>query len=130
MLTEKQLAEIEKLEQAATPGPWVTEWQWERLDPYVMEAWAETPRKSGETFDDVVPQVDADRLFIDRARTIVPALLRDIRRLRAVVEQYADHNNWTNVGALRDFQPSEVDIWTLSEPGYTRAAECLREDGE
>jgi hypothetical protein len=60
----------------------------------------------------------------------IAALLRDVRRLRAVVEQYADHNNWTNVGALRDFQPSEVDIWTLSEPGYTRAAEYLREDGE
>jgi hypothetical protein len=127
MLTEKQLAEIEKLERAATPGPWVTEWQWERLDPYVIEAWAETPRKSGETFDDVVPQVDADRLFIDRARTIVPALLRDIRRLRAVVEQYADRENWI----IHHCYDSVVyEFFVPGKHGYTRAAECLREDGE
>ena len=53
-------------------------------------------------------------------------LLTEVRRLRAVLEQYADRDNWDRSSAS---YPSH-DLWVKYEHGYTRAEECLREDGE
>jgi gamma-glutamyl:cysteine ligase YbdK (ATP-grasp superfamily) len=56
----------------------------------------------------------------------LPALLAEVRRLRAVLAEYADHGNWICSMESTNF----ADWWTPSENGYTRAEGCLREDGE
>jgi hypothetical protein len=54
-------------------------------------------------------------------------LINEVRRLRAVVEAYADHNSWGRSGYANE---KDRDLWAWFGHGYTRAEECLREDGE
>ena len=139
MLTEKQLAEIEKLERAATPGPWTFE-----AGDFTGENWmigsflCGNSGIDGEDYHVTTDHVHGGELagnsdaktdaeFIAQSRSIVPALLHDIRRLRAVVEQYADRKNWR---LLATYPVGEAWAWMPDEHGYTRAEECLREDGE
>jgi hypothetical protein len=88
-LTPQQLDEIEQRANAATPGPWTTD-GWEIYQgggssaPDLM-AWAgETCR--ADDYDG--SRNDAD--FIAHARTDVPALLAEIRRLRAEVADFKE----------------------------------------
>ena len=85
-MTEEELVEIEARAAAATPGPW--EWnggqfedarlQWG--DKFVLFASLYMPRGNWEAYVDVS---DADMDFIAAARSDVPALVAEVRRLRA-----------------------------------------------
>lgn len=81
-LTEQQLADIAARTQAATNGPWCTD-SWEiyqgtEYEPGISQWIGETCRGTSS------PEQDrADAEFVAHARTDVPALLDEVRRLRA-----------------------------------------------
>lgn len=89
-VTEEQLAEWERVEKAATAGPWTwwTSCSFRRLS-------SDATGKDGDVLagdiqrSDGHPDVlcsDGDRAFIAAARTAVPALLAEVRRLRAEID--------------------------------------------
>jgi hypothetical protein len=92
-VTEQELIEIEARAAEATPGPW--KWnggQFEdaRLqvgDKFVLFASLYMPRGNWEAYVDVS---DADMDFIAASRTDVPALVAEVRRLRAELAEYQD----------------------------------------
>ncbi len=74
-ITEAQLYEWQQLADAATPGPWEA-----RPYPYGEGvAWYTATGAS----DDLDPRERETVLFIASARDAVPALISEIRRLRA-----------------------------------------------
>lgn len=74
-MTEAQLAELEALSLAATPGPWVVaEHMASRVTMVVAEG---HPMATG------IPHVLEDKSFIAAAREAVPALVAEVRRLKA-----------------------------------------------
>lgn len=85
-MTTKRLDEIEARANAATQGPW--EWH-----PYMGSG--ATLAKPNRPFHELNilkttddwPPVAADAEFIAAARTDVPALLAEVRRLQAAVER-------------------------------------------
>jgi hypothetical protein len=80
-MTEQELQAIEALAAAATPGPWeagndIGEGEVYGVDGYAVvgaaaQAWTRR-------------EVDANTRFIAAARTAVPALVAEVRRLRRV----------------------------------------------
>ena len=89
-MTEAELNEIEARERAATPGPWtltvgagaamVTD------DAVVI--FAGGPEDCSDPGDDTHP-TPADKAFLDNARTDIPRLTAEVRRLRAVIRDAA-----------------------------------------
>jgi hypothetical protein len=85
-LTEQQLDDIDARQQAATEGPWCTD-SWEIYQgteylPGISQWIGETCRGTSS------PEQDrADAEFVAHARTDVPALLAEIRRLREAMDQ-------------------------------------------
>ena len=86
-ITEEQLAELERLEREATPGPWLVE---------DKRGWWRVRGPGGVAFDDgsacneYNAECDADtRDLIVAARNALPQLLAEVRRLRAVVDACA-----------------------------------------
>ena len=82
--TTQQLDDIEQRANAATPGPWCTD-SWEIYQGAEFEAgaeWIGETCRSGEMDDG-----RADAEFVAHARTDVPALLAEVRRLRAVLDR-------------------------------------------
>lgn len=79
-LTEQQLDEIEARANTATPGPWCTVgaeiFQGAEYTPDVSPWIGETCRASGG-------MGKADAAFVAHARTDVPALVAEVRRLRS-----------------------------------------------
>jgi len=89
-ITEAELAEMEGRAQKATDGPWeVGRCSW------ACDGWAcgVTHGRSGDIYDDPIFKSDArdecthiineqDATFIARARTDVPRLIAEVRRLR------------------------------------------------
>ncbi|CAL9668293.1 hypothetical protein SUDANB145_07276 (plasmid) [Streptomyces sp. enrichment culture] len=81
-LTNQQLTDMAAREAAATPGPWCTD-SWEiyqgtEYEPGISEWIGETCRGRIEG----LAQDKADAAFVAAARTDVPALLAEIRRLK------------------------------------------------
>lgn len=79
-ITEEQLAELERLEREATPGPWLVE---------DKRGWWRVRGPGGVAFDDgsacneYNAECDADtRDLIVAARNALPQLLAEVRRLR------------------------------------------------
>jgi hypothetical protein len=100
MITDEELAESERLEQAATPGPW----QAGRSDTVSYDSTGDGPYKNvyingnrrHPVFGDILPDIVArgetehcvaNAEFIAASRTAVPALIAEIRRLRDVNER-------------------------------------------
>ncbi|WP_282790859.1 hypothetical protein [Streptomyces sp. CC224B] len=113
-LTSEQLDQIEARATAATPGPWCTD-SWEiyqgaEYQPGVSPWIGETCRGTSSLRQDC-----ADAVFVAAARTDVPALLAEVRRLRAqrkyLVGQLAKRDAETGRGdqALRDFLTAGSD---------------------
>ena len=57
-----------------------------------------------------------------RRREDIPALINEVRRLRAVLAEYADKKNW-----LSNQWMNWKDTWALDGNGYTRAENALKE---
>lgn len=83
MMTDEQLQEWSVLAEAATPGPWKSGWNWQDTISDGKSAWGEGPVHVGEKLSQVAPQAIADAAFIAAAREAVPALVAEVRRLRA-----------------------------------------------
>ena len=89
-LTEEQLAELEWLESAATPGPW----RWWITDCHTRLGTDECDAAVASGFSNADDGVDhiaifsEDREVIVAARNLLPALLAEVRRLRELVADY------------------------------------------
>lgn len=85
-MTAKELAEIEARANAATPGPWIT-----KATQMAQIIAAVAPGKQHRIFTDNVGGVypTNDRDFIASARTDVPALIAEVRRLKHVLSALA-----------------------------------------
>ncbi|MFN7185996.1 MAG: hypothetical protein ACK5VE_06490 [Alphaproteobacteria bacterium] len=78
-MTEQELADLDALAAAATPGPW------EQIDSRAYS--------SGTGLQVCLcNETDADAAFIAAARTAVPALVAEVRRLRGVVREAWDES--------------------------------------
>ena len=103
-MTPERLAEIEARANAATQGPW--EWH-----PYMGSG--ATLAKPNHPFHELNilkttddwPPVAADAEFIAAARTDVPALLAEVRRLQAAVERVRELHRPGDYSASRG-------VWT------------------
>jgi hypothetical protein len=80
-LSDERLAEIEKRCAAATPGPWVQADLWL---PWLQWLWSQARKAWGYT-------ADPDFFFIAHARADAPALVAEVRRLRAVERELRGH---------------------------------------
>lgn len=77
-MTEQQLADLDALAAAATPGPW------EQIDSRAYS--------SGTGLQVCLcNETDADAAFIAAARTAVPALVAEVRRLRHELARAMTH---------------------------------------
>ena len=81
-MTPERLAEIEARAEAATEGPWEA---WDRGIGFEVHVNAECLNSE---FRETFRQADAE--FIAAARTDVPDLLAEVRRLQAAVERVRD----------------------------------------
>ena len=81
-MTPERLAEIEARAEAATEGPWEA---WDRGIGFEVHVNGEGLNSE---FRETFRQADAE--FIAAARTDVPALLAEVRRLQAAVERVRD----------------------------------------
>jgi hypothetical protein len=91
MVTPDQLAELRRLAEAATPGPWESS---HNVDPPSDDNYhPNNPNREGRgegptitgTYRDVKAMAAADAAFIAAARTAVPALCAEVERLTAQV---------------------------------------------
>jgi len=74
MMTEEDLDKLEQLSTVATPGPWVADMAGIRAPNHdsVADAWSDNPH---------------DAAFIAASREAIPALIAEVRRLRAEIEE-------------------------------------------
>lgn len=89
-LTEADLAAIEAREQAATPGPW---WVFTDLESElypIMARIGEEQVAIGHVYLEDWDQDHRVAQFIAHARQDVPALLAEVRRLRAALQRIDD----------------------------------------
>lgn len=94
-MTDERLAEIEARANAATPGPW-------RYTLYFVMS------PSQGLIADIGPgsaSVNSDAAFIAHARTDVPALLAEVRRLREEI-----------VSLRENQEPSSSMLWIYRRP--------------
>jgi hypothetical protein len=88
MMTNEQLDEIEARANAATPGPWEVLNKWWVI-PHGKSEW------DGEICGNVYQDGDSD--FIAAARSDVPALVAEVRRLREYVDAFSAENEFQSV---------------------------------
>ena len=81
-MPQEELDTIRRRVAAATRGPWSRWAGWDRQDNCVKS----DSREDMHTVADVIPEAD-DAAFIAHARTDIPALLAEVDRLRAALDQ-------------------------------------------
>ena len=120
-MNEKQLHEIDVRAEAATPME-IPVWNWEVVGVDYC-AHVESPCKTAGTLQEARELIEADIKFLATARSDILALTNEIRRLRAVLAEYADRMHW-GFGT-----PGHRDLWIPTFNGYTRAEEALKDGG-
>lgn len=85
-MTDERLAELERLANAATPGPWFPRWGGEPGYVYSQSAERVIAMLADEQ-NDGLPRPNSQ--LIAAARTAVPELIAEVRRLRAAIESEA-----------------------------------------
>lgn len=85
-LEEKQLAQWQRVTEAATPGPWSP-----GHDDHAPEWWVvpDVPPE-GSRFK-ILPMSKRDAEFIATARTAMPLLLMEVRRMHELADYLAHH---------------------------------------
>lgn len=86
MLTEERLNEIEARTAAATPGPWKLHAARDSCGDNIFSD-SMPPRRIANTYGDVD---SPNAIFIAHARTDIPTLVAEVRRLRELTSQTAD----------------------------------------
>lgn len=111
MIDEKQMTEWKALADAATPEPWTDDgdaqsWNGESYAQSWVETaagrWSQMEPETGAA----MAQQSADSRFIAAARTAVPALVEEVRRLRAELLASAPVNH-VRSEALREARHAE-----------------------
>jgi hypothetical protein len=91
-MTDDDLDELERLAAAATPGPWTAPIRQED-DSGNIEWWVgfqPLESRPGQYSRDSTVLSYEDAAFITAARTAVPDLCREVRRLRAALKRIAE----------------------------------------
>lgn len=106
-MTDRELQEIETRCEAATPGPW----KGIRKTGYVYAVDCVTA-KCGDSSDKVLVQFNGERWgndaeFIAHSRSDVPALIGEVKRLRALVIQHEEEQ-----AAVDNYMPP---VWPSTE---------------
>lgn len=91
------LDELEKLANAATPGPYFSSNNIDKKGHVVHVIHSGKPRGRRVCFMWDRPDVLDTLSFFISARTAVPELIREVRRLREALEEYADPHKWKYV---------------------------------
>jgi hypothetical protein len=94
MLTDEQLAEWQALAEAATPGPWEL-----RGDGDAIVAGPELVAFAapvGYSNSEIVFNTPADAALMALSRTAIPALIAEVRRLRALVAPHGIALSWVD----------------------------------
>ena len=84
-MTEQELKAIEARANAATPGPWVHETRYGAIG--AVEAGNEALAQVQQRVARDNNRRDTDAAFIAHARTDIPSLVDEVRRLRGLVEE-------------------------------------------
>ena len=97
-MTETELAELDRLEKAATPGPWYYDDGVTDGDRATGERgkipWITTgapmilicyPNEGNESYLPTIAQIDANSDLITAARNALPKLIKEIRMLRGTI---------------------------------------------
>ena len=107
-LTDAELAELERLEAAATKGPWSWEQSYE-MGPFVVHWAIKDPANAAEGRVTSIHLVslsygrahgefgfldDPDVLMVPAARNAVPRLIDEVRRLRAENAELRKRSEW------------------------------------
>jgi hypothetical protein len=134
-MNENELREIEARKDAATPGPWTFEAGDFSGNNWLIGSFlCGNSGIDGEDYhvttdnlhgSEIAGNSDAktDAEFIAHSREDIETLLHEVRRLQAVVAEYASIMNWVKSAS------GYVDLWRPNEHGYTRAENALK-DGE
>ena len=110
-MTEAELAEIEALAKAATPGPWKRvfgDGEYFVTSPTNDE---DNPVMSNTDFYPAAVTAE-DQAFCAAARSAVPLLIAEVRRLRALVES-AYREGWKEM-EFRDSYGDEREVTQLN----------------
>lgn len=89
------MAAIEGRANAATPGPWVVVPRNPDIDPDYPPFVGFVRNEAGWWDDDSTLLSSENAEFIAHARTDIPALVAEVRRLRAALAVYGDEDNWS-----------------------------------
>ena len=137
--TKEYLKQVEERLKAATPGPWYTVDQgWlprytntylvaGNFDPHIGKPLLDVDYEC----DDWDGQVQADYEFCAAARTDIPILLAEVRRLREALEVYADPDNWMHHEEFQDetrYILYRDSIFRKGSKGYSIARQALGEE--
>lgn len=124
MLTDEQIAELERLDREATPGPWDVEGVSfdedgnEVLMPYGLCGPSGATIWSSGSGEYTHPDMSTAR-FVASARTAVPALVAEVRRLRVEVDHWK--------GAAREHAKNLADAVGALDLARREGAEEMRE---
>ena len=108
-MTEQELAAIEKRVNAATREPWIVS------GTYVPTASLSAVSVYGMGMEVAECQMDTDGAFIAAARVDVPALIAEVRRLRALVELAYREGFWDGEGTVEKHVGYGDTAWWMSD---------------
>lgn len=126
-MTEQQLAAIEARANAATAGPWRADVGFSTIPdgpPEGVAVWCQTPGSEGDAVvADLGDYTDgpANGAFIANAREDVPALVAEVRRLRADV---AERRLQAETLAAKGLNPKRLDSAGRDLPFATGPTSC------
>ena len=108
-MTEHELTAIENRANAATREPWIVG------DAYVPTASLSAVSVYGMGMEVAECQMDTDGTFIAAARVDVPALIAEVRRLRALVESAYREGFWDGEGTVETHVGYGDTAWWMSD---------------
>lgn len=126
-VTDAEIAEVERLDREATPGPWRVSTEPHEERPRTNEVCDLVNNTWVITNADLHP-FKADAAFIARARSLLPRLAADIRRTRAAYV-YERHEH-TRKNALYDMLMRDVERLETERDDARRAAATYQRDSE
>jgi hypothetical protein len=90
-ITDADLSELQRLSNAAAPAPWTLEHVKADVESYAVihsggTICVESEEQPGDFDQDLRDMIAADFAFIAAARSAVPALVAEVRRLRRQAE--------------------------------------------
>lgn len=101
---ESFLSNLEKLSDAATPGPWYVDCGVSQRSGWAIRQWIKGSQGERNVLwlnssdniklDEETNEVEANQDFITEARLAIPMLIRIIRKQNAALRWYADESNY------------------------------------